>query len=108
MTVTSEGGGDYGDGMTPVSGKKHRLSPAWIRRAGWVPAVIFPGATALQLAAILRSGSAAGVDALTWFLFGIANLCLYFYSEKYKQPQAILGFLVTAALDFAIVGLARG
>ena len=33
---------------------------------------------------------------------GIANLGLYLYTEKYTQPQALIGLLFTAVIDFAI------
>jgi len=59
-------------------------------------------ATLLQLAAILRKRSAAGVDWSTWFLFGIANVGLYIYTEKYGDLQSIVGLLGSAAMDFAI------
>ena len=42
----------------------------------------------------------------TWLLFGFANLAIYVYAERYTEWQAIVGMLVTAVLDFVIVGLA--
>lgn len=77
-----------------------------IEIAGWLPAIIFPTATAIQLLAILRSRSARGVSAITWFLFGAANIAVYIYSEKYFALQTIIAFLGTALLDFIIAGLA--
>lgn len=74
--------------------------------AGWLPAIIIPVATALQLASIFKRKSAEGVSALVWFLFGIANLGLYIYTEKYLAIQALLGLLGTAVIDFVIAGLA--
>lgn len=74
---------------------------AWL--VGWIPAVVFPGATALQLVAILRARSARGVSILAWLLFGIANISLYLYVDKRGELQAILSGLGTAALNFAIV-----
>lgn len=71
---------------------------------GILPAVVFPAATILQLARMVRERSAAGVNALTWLLFGFANLALYVYAERYTEWQAIIGMLVTAMLDFVIVG----
>ena len=74
--------------------------------AGWVPAIIIPAATFIQLAAIIKLRSAKGVSALTWILFGIANICLYIYTEKYTDIQTILGMLGAALLDFIIASLA--
>jgi uncharacterized protein with PQ loop repeat len=74
--------------------------------AGILPAIVFPVATLAQLVRIVRSRSAAGVSVATWLLFGFANVGVYFYAERYAEWQAIVGMLVTAVLDFAIVGLA--
>ena len=62
-------------------------------------------ATLLQLVAILRKRSAAGVDWITWFLFGIANVGLYIYTEKYGDVQSVVGLLGSALMDFAIAAL---
>lgn len=62
-------------------------------------------ATLLQLSAILRKRSAAGVDWLTWLLFGVANVGLYVYTEKYWDVQSVVGLLGSAVMDFAIACL---
>lgn len=74
--------------------------------AGILPAIVFPTATFLQLWRMIRSRSAVGVSVLSWLLFGLANIALYIYTERYRDWQAISGLLLTAVLDFAIVGLA--
>lgn len=74
--------------------------------AGILPAVVFPTATAAQLFRIVRRRSAANVCVSTWLLFGFANIAIYFYAERYTEWQAIVGMLLTAAFDFAIVALA--
>jgi hypothetical protein len=74
--------------------------------AGILPAIVFPAATFLQLFRIIRNRSAAGVNVATWFLFGWANVAIYIYAGHYDEWQAIAGMLLTAVLDFAIVGLA--
>ncbi|PZD71704.1 hypothetical protein C1752_05003 [Acaryochloris thomasi RCC1774] len=74
--------------------------------SGWLPAVIIPMATLIQLTDIFKRRSAAGVSWLTWFLFGIANIGLYVYTEKYGSIQSIVGLLGPASLDFAIAFLA--
>lgn len=74
--------------------------------AGVLPAIVFPTATAAQLLRIVRRQSVANVCVSTWLLFGFANVAVYFYAERYTEWQAILGMLVTAVLDFAIVALA--
>lgn len=78
----------------------------FVELAGWIPAIIFPSATAIQLIKIVREKTAEGVSILSWSLFGAANISLYFYAEKYFSIQSILGQLGTAFLDFIIVGLA--
>jgi len=73
---------------------------------GILPAIVFPAATLLQLIKIIRRRSAAGIHLGTWVLFGFANIAIYIYAERYTEWQAILGMLVTAVLDFVIVGVA--
>lgn len=77
-----------------------------IELSGWLPAIIFPAATLIQLIAILRSSTIEGVSPLTWTLFGIANISIYIYTEKYLAVQPIIGFLGTAVLDFVIASMA--
>ena len=74
--------------------------------AGWVPAIVFPAATLIQLIAISRSNSVKGISPLTWALFGFANIAVYIYTEKYWAPQTIIGCLGTAAGDFIIAAMA--
>lgn len=73
---------------------------------GWIPAVVFPGATALQLATIIRRRSARGVSIAAWLLFALANGSLYVYFGRWTEPQAILSTLATATLNLAIVAAA--
>jgi len=73
--------------------------------AGWIPAIVLPTATLFQLVKIARAKSAEGVSLITWLLFGIANIGLYVFTEKYFAVQSLVGLLGTAALNFVIVGL---
>lgn len=73
--------------------------------AGWIPAVILPTATVSQLLKIIRSKSAEGVSLSTWLLFGIANIGLYIFTEKYVALQSLIGLLGTAIMDFIIVAI---
>ncbi len=77
-----------------------------VELAGWIPAIIFPSATSVQLIKIIREKTAEGVSILAWVLFGFANIGLYFYAEKYFSLQSVIGLLGTAMLDFIIVGTA--
>ena len=43
---------------------------------------------------------------VAWTLFGVANISVYIYTEKYLAPQTIIGFLGSALLDFVIAALA--
>jgi hypothetical protein len=72
--------------------------------AGWMPAIILPLATITQLAKIIRERSAKGVSLVTWVMFGVANVGLYVFTEKYLALQSLIGLLGTAILDFTIVG----
>ena len=80
--------------------------PDWaVELAGWVPAIVIPVATFLQLLQIVRSRSVDGVSWVSWALFGIANIGVYVFTEKWLAPQSLLGFLLSAILDFVIVGI---
>jgi len=76
----------------------------FVELAGWIPSVILPTAALLQLVKIMREKKAAGVSVIAWILFGIANICLYIYAEKYSSPQSVIGLLGTAAINFMVVG----
>ncbi|MBF0432482.1 MAG: hypothetical protein HQK83_14455 [Fibrobacteria bacterium] len=80
------------------------MSISKTKLAGWLPAVILPTATTLQLIRVMQS-SGGNVSALSWFLFGLANVGAYLFTEKYFSIQALLSFALTAVLDFVIVGL---
>ena len=81
--------------------------PDWLFEIlGWVPAIVFPGATMLQLVEIVRRKTAAGVSIAAWTAFAIANMCLFLYTEKYSELESIFGALGTAALNLCIVGAA--
>lgn len=80
------------------------LMPDWLFTVlGWVPAVIFPTASGLQLLAILHRRSAQGVSIPAWGLFAVANLCLFVYTEKYDELESIVGALGTSVLNVCIV-----
>ncbi len=76
-----------------------------IELAGWLPAIVIPAATLLQLVEVYRAPTTEGVSWVTWMMFGLANIGFYIYTEKYKSIPSILGFLGTAVLDFIIVAL---
>ena len=83
------------------------LASDWLfELIGWVPAVVFPAATMLQLLVIVRRKTAAGVSVTAWTAFAIANICLYLYTEKYSELESVVGALGTAALNLCIVGAA--
>jgi hypothetical protein len=82
------------------------MHPLLFEILGWVPAVIFPMASGLQLLAILHRRSAEGVSVPAWALFAIANMCLFVYTEKYGEMESIMGALGTATLNLCIVAAA--
>jgi len=77
-----------------------------IQIAGAIPAFIFPIASLIQLYAVITRRSAEGVSALTWFCCGFANICLYVYTQKYGEWEAIVAFLGSSVLNFAVCVLA--
>ena len=80
------------------------LMPDWLFTVlGWVPAVIFPAASGLQLLAIVHKRNADGVSIPAWALFAVANTCLFLYTEKYSEWESILGALGTASINLCIV-----
>ena len=80
--------------------------PEWvINLIGWVPAVIFPGASAIQLYELYRAKSSEGVSAITWSLFALANVGAYLYLEKFWAPQA-LAYILAGTIQVWIVVLA--
>jgi len=81
------------------------MNSFWINIAGWVPAITLPLATLFQLIKLAKTRSSEGVSILTWLLFGFANLGIYIFTEKYWVIQSILAQLLTAVLNFVIVGL---
>ncbi len=81
------------------------MHPTVVEVSGYIPAIVIPIATGMQLVSLLRSGKTAGVNWMSWFLFGVANIGLYIYTEKYTSIQSITGLLGSAALDFAIVAV---
>lgn len=76
-----------------------------IEFVGYIPALIFPTATMIQVLYLLKNKSSNGVSPSTWGAFAIGNLSLYFYTEKYDAIQSILGQLVTAFIQVYIVFL---
>lgn len=78
--------------------------PAWLfELLGWIPALVFPAASGVQLLAIIHRRHAEGVSIPAWVLFAIANVCLFGYTEKYTEWESILGSLGSAVLNVCIV-----
>lgn len=73
---------------------------------GWVPAVVFPLASVVQLVVLVRTRDGRGVSAVTWSLFALANLCLWLYMENRMELQAMATALCTAGVQVAVVVLA--
>ena len=71
--------------------------------AGFLPAILFPVATILQLDKLIKNKKAGGVSLYTWILMFIGNVGLYALSGRYKNWKSILGYLGSAALNLAIV-----
>ena len=69
---------------------------------GFVPAIIFPAAGLVQLATIIKRKEAGGVPVLTWSMVGVANVCLYVYTQKYGDLLTIFATLGAGASNFAV------
>ena len=74
----------------------------WLDVIKVIPAVVFPGAALIQLLALIKQRNAQGVSITTWWLFALANICLYLYTGKFNELAAIVTFLGTAALNIAV------
>lgn len=72
---------------------------------GYIPAIVFPTATIIQLVHLIKSKTSEGVSPITWGAFALGNISLYIYTEKYSQMQSIVGLLVTSALQLVIIAL---
>lgn len=92
--------------VPPAEGTSPDVLAGLIPFLGWVPAIIFPVATGLQLLAMLRKRCAEGVSIAAWTMFAIANASLFVYTEKYGEIESIVGTLGTAGLNLCIVGVA--
>ncbi len=68
---------------------------------GWIPGIIFSGASAVQLYAVICSPNVQSVSATTWLLFALANVSAYIYLGKYLAPQAI-GYIVAALIQTSV------
>lgn len=73
-----------------------------VHTLGIIPAIVFPCAALVQLLQLLKRGYAGSVSALAWWLFAVANICLYIYTQKYLDWVAIVAFLGTASLNIAV------
>ena len=77
--------------MQAASAAAPDAAPGWLQvvedAVGWVPAVVFPVATILQLVSLIHRGRADGVSATTWALFALANACLYVTIHEWLRPQ---------------------
>jgi len=76
-----------------------------IELIGYIPAIIFPAATIIQLLYMFKTKTSEGVSPLAWGAFALGNVSLYVYTEKYYELQSIIGLLVTSVLQLVIIVL---
>lgn len=79
---------------------------AFLSAVGWIPSVVFPLASLIQLVSLVRRGTSNGVSLLTWSMFALANVCLYLTIGEWTKPQVIASTLGAAAVQVAIVVVA--
>ncbi len=82
------------------------MSSQLLNLIGLIPAVIFPAASLVQLAAILKRRQADGVSILTWVMVGVANVSLFVYTQKYGDVLTIMALMGTAVLNFSVAATA--
>lgn len=70
---------------------------------GFLPAILFPVATVLQLHKLIQNKKIGGVSESTWILMFVGNVGLYALSGRYTSWKAILGYLGSAILNLGIV-----
>ena len=79
---------------------------AFLSAVGWVPSVVFPLASLIQLVSIVRRGRSSGVSLATWSMFALANVCLYLTIGEWSKPQVVISTLGTAAVQLAVLVVA--
>ena len=72
---------------------------------GYLPAIIFPTATIIQLLYLVKRKTSEGVSPVAWGAFALGNISLYVYTEKYYAIQSIIGLLCTCLLQVYVVFL---
>lgn len=70
---------------------------------GFLPAILFPVATVLQLYKLIQNKKIGGVSESTWILMFVGNVGLYALSGRYTSWKAIIGYLGSAMLNLGIV-----
>ena len=70
---------------------------------GFLPAILFPVATVLQLHKLIKNKKIGGVSESTWILMFIGNVGLYALSGRYTNWKSIVGYLGSAMLNLGIV-----
>lgn len=78
----------------------------FIEFVGFIPAIVFPTATLIQLIYLVKTKSSEGVSPLAWAAFCVGNVSLYVYTEKYTEVQSIVGLLLPSILQIGIIVLA--
>ena len=73
------------------------------KSAGFLPALLFPIGTLLQLIKIIKNNSTRGVSMFLWVLMLFGNIGLYILSKKYLSWKSIVGFLGTGILNIMII-----
>jgi hypothetical protein len=84
------------------------LRQRWRIALGWLPAVILPSATIVQVRALLTAPTHEGTSLVTWLLFLLANVGALFLGRPdttVARVQMALAFGLTALLDAAVVAL---
>ena len=70
---------------------------------GWIPAIIFPVGTLLQLLTVIQTKDIKNVSIEMWISQFIGNIGAYFLTEKLYNIKSILAFLVTAFINLLIL-----
>jgi hypothetical protein len=72
----------------------------------WGPTFILIFAATLQLLKIILTKNIEGISSSSWFLFGVANIWVYFYVNRLFEMQSLVGLFCAGIIDFIIAYLA--
>jgi hypothetical protein len=71
----------------------------------WIPPIAFPLSHIVQIVRMVSEGKVGGISPITFAGYFFGNMGAFLFSEKYKDPRTLLGFVLTGILEIVIVSL---